>query len=242
MDQRSDARPRLTTVIVVVAVLVIGLVATVLFMFAGRSATVPDLSLMTEDEAVVALADAGFDVGDIFYEVSESVGPGRVVSQSPAAGEKATVRTLVALTLAEPSSESPVPDVVSLAEDAASDRLAGAKFVPVTYEQYSETVAPGIVVSQLPKAGSTWITGREVVISVSRGPAQAGSVAIPELVGTDAALAEHLLDEAELEGYWLYNTVSPETPGLVLAQAPEAGVAVPKGAKVGVWVAGQPLP
>jgi len=154
----------------------------------------------------------------------------------------APARTLVALTLAEPSSESPVPDVVSLKEDAAVDLLAAAKFVPVTYEQYSETVAPGVVVSQLPQAGSTWITGKEVVISVSLGPAQAGSVEIPELVGTDAGLAEHLLDEAELEGYWLYNTVSPETPGLVLAQAPEAGVAVPPGAKVAVWVAGQPLP
>jgi len=232
----------MTTALVVIAVSLVGFVALVLYLYAGRSATVPDLTRMTQEEATLALDEAGFEVGEISYVVDPAVGPDRVVSQDPAAGTAASVRTPVALTLAQPSSEVPVPDMVSREEDAAVEELSAAQFVPVVYDQYSETVPSGVVVSQLPAAGSVWVTGKEVVLAVSRGPAPAGSVEVPELVGMDAASVERLLGELGLEGYWLYNTVSPETQGLVLAQAPEAGVAVPKGATVGVWVAGQPLP
>jgi len=239
-EPERGARSRLTTVIIVTAVMVVVIAAAVLFMVANRDSVVPDVSLLTESEAVLALNNAGFEVGDIVSVVSESVGPGRVVAQDPAAGATVSVKTPVALTLAEPSSEEPVPDVVSREVEAAIDELSAAQFVPLVYDQYSETVPSGVVVSQLPAAGSPWVTGKEVIISVSRGPAAAGSIEVPPLVGMDAGSAERLLGDVGLEGYWLYNAVSSETQGLVLAQAPEPGVKVPAGAKVAVWVAGQP--
>lgn len=236
----SGSRSRLKTVIIATAVIVVVIVAAVLFMVANRDSVVPDVSLMTEEEAVLALSDAGFEVGEISYVVSESVGSGRVVSQVPAGGATASVKTPVALTVAEPSAEAPVPDVVLQPEDEAARRLTAASFVPVTYEQYSETVPTGIVVSQLPGAGAYWMTGKQVIISVSRGSAGAGSVEVPALAGKDSQAAKQLLDDAGLEGYWLYDTVSTKPQGLVLAQAPESGIAVAPGAKVAVWVAGQP--
>ena len=48
--------------------------------------TIPNVVGMTQSEAETAIADAGFVVGDIKYEFSDSVSKDRVISQAPVAG------------------------------------------------------------------------------------------------------------------------------------------------------------
>ncbi len=87
-----------------------------------------------------------------------------------------------------------VPDVTGRTRDAAAAELANQGLilqegVPIT----SDTVAPGAVVEQNPKAGAAVPGNRTVDVRLSRGPATVDLAAL-ELTGKDAAQTKQLLD------------------------------------------------
>jgi serine/threonine-protein kinase len=236
---RREVRAGLFIAIAVGLILLIGVVLVIVVMV-RRPALVPDVTTMTEVEATQALANVHLNVGEISHLATSSVGPGRVVAQRPGSGAKAVAGSQVDLTFAEQTESASAPNVVGLKQADAQARLRAAQFIPVTYEQYSDRVAAGVVVAQLPSAGTQYVTGEPIIVSVSLGPPSGTSSVVPTLKGKDDVTAAQILAAAKLTGFWLYNAASSQPQGLVLGQLPNAGVVVPAGSQVGLWVAGEP--
>lgn len=240
----GDAKVRRGIGVGLIAIIVVGLIAlagviAVIVVMVRRPVTVPMVVMMDQSQASAALSGAHLRVGAVSHLATASVGAGFVVAQMPHADTKSVVGSTVDLTLAEQPQPAPAPDVVGMTQSDAIAKLTSAQFVPVQYEQYSATVTAGQVVGQLPAAQTPYVTGRRVVFSVSLGSPTAASVTVPSLAGIDDLAAHEALQSAGLVGLWLYNTVSTEPQGHVLDQLPRAGVRVPVGARVAVWVAGQ---
>lgn len=68
-----------------------------------------------------------------------------------------------------------IPNVVGDTEAAAISALETAGFVVVVQRRYSNSVAVGNVMSQVPAAGQSAQPGSTVYIRVSRGPAPANT-------------------------------------------------------------------
>ena len=220
-------------------VVLIGIIISLVIFF-KHPVTVPDMVTMTQSQAEQTIVDSGLRTGDVTKIATGAVGPGLVALQRPAMGESVLSGTQVDLVLAEQTQPAPAPGVTGMRQSDAEAKLISAQFVPLDYQQYSDVVPAGSVVEQLPSAGTRYRTGSQVVIAVSLGRAPVTSSTVPTLTGGDDSVASAALQSADLVGYWLFNTVSSERPGLVLEQLPNPGVQVPPGSQVAVWVAGVP--
>jgi beta-lactam-binding protein with PASTA domain len=155
----------------------------------------------------------------------------------------AASRSSVVLTGTATGPGSPVvPDVIGLERAAAEQALRAATLEPgVISEAPHPEVAPGSVVDQQPRAGTTLTAGGAVDLVVSTGPA---TTKVPKLVGEQQAVAERLLEEAKLRTGAVTQRPDPsEEPGVVLESAPAAEAEVPVGSPVNLVVsAGPPTP
>ena len=97
---------------------------------AGRQPVeLPDVTGSSRDEAAAALQGAGLTVGDVTEQFSDSVGAGRVISQSPAPGGAQLYRgDAVALVVSKGPELFAVPDVVGSQVREARAALEGAGF------------------------------------------------------------------------------------------------------------------
>jgi serine/threonine-protein kinase len=88
---------------------------------------VPDLSTLTQDEAVAALEEAHLTLGTTSTQPSEEP-DGTVVSQNPLPGEKVDKNSTVDIVLSEGPSDVTVPDVVCESLGKAESELERAGF------------------------------------------------------------------------------------------------------------------
>jgi membrane peptidoglycan carboxypeptidase len=131
--------------------------------------TVPDVVGLPSDEAIAALATAGF--GATLVEVDAAAPAGTVVAQVPGGGSSAEVGISVQLDVSNGrGAQGSVPDVVGLTSEAARSQLESAGFeVNVVTEQVSDPANDGVVLSQSPSGGSPADPGSTVTITVGRG-------------------------------------------------------------------------
>ena len=78
-----------------------------------------------------------------------------------------------------------VPDVKTLMEDEAAQKLTEALYVPQTIPMFTNQAPEGTVIAQAPAAGTDWMTGRPVGIAVSAGKDDGTGVLVPEIRGED---------------------------------------------------------
>lgn len=98
---------------------------------------------------------------------------GLVTSQTPVAGTMVANSSLVDLTLASGSAVAQLitPNVVGLTQAVATTTLTNSGLVAgVITQQYSDTVAAGLVISQIPLAATSVNPGSAVDLIVSLGP------------------------------------------------------------------------
>lgn len=149
-------------------------------------AEVPDVTGKEKALANTTITAAGFTM----ELASTSATSGTVVSQTPKAGEKAATGSVITVTLSPSTAETPseennekqtdaapttaatrtVPNIVGMTETAAKTALtaSGLSFESIT-EEYSSTVAAGVVISQSPQAGTTAADGSGVNFVISLG-------------------------------------------------------------------------
>jgi beta-lactam-binding protein with PASTA domain len=129
-----------------------------------------------------------------------------------------------------------VPAVRSLSLDQASSRLENEGFEadPV---RLSHRTPVGNVFDQRPAAGLEGEEGSTVTVFVSKGPA---TVSVPNAVGLSKQAARDRLESSGL-GVRVFEVVSDEPEGTVVAQSPTSGELVSKADSVRVNVsAGRP--
>ena len=193
-------------------------------------------------EALIA-AVAGLAVGTVTTAASETVAPGVVISQAPAAGANASGGTRVDLVVSSgpPPPPVPAPGVVNMTQAEATAAITAAGLVVGAVTQASSLSVPaGVVLSQDPAAGTLVAVNGAVNLVVSSG---VPIVTLPNLAGQTLAAATATLQNAGLVVGTTTNATSTTVPsGSVISQSPAAGTQVVYGSAVNLVVSSGPPP
>jgi beta-lactam-binding protein with PASTA domain len=202
--------------------------------------SVPNTIDMNEADANSAItAVDNLTLGTVTYEYSDMIAKGLVISQSPVAGTTVPVGSSVDLVISRGRPE--VPYVVGLPQAEAAEAIEGVDSLSVgtVTEQFSDTVARGIVISQSPSGGTEVPIGTSVDLVVSLGP----PIVVPNVVDKPQAIANSTILSAGLA----VGTITPEyhntTPiGSIISQDPVGGTIVPLGTAVNLVTSlGRPI-
>ncbi|MFF9690633.1 Stk1 family PASTA domain-containing Ser/Thr kinase [Streptomyces sp. NPDC014623] len=189
---------------------------------------VPDVLEKSEDSARKKLEDEGFTVK--VTAVESDATPGTVTKQDPEGGTKADRETEVTITVAkEALLDLPVLNR-SYAE--AEAQLRGIGFTNISRQEVDSDQPKDMVVGQTPEGPSKQAKDAQIVLKVSKGPAQPEQVTIPgDIVGKRYQDAK-----GTLEGLGLVVALAPNSSdkpnALVMQAAPGANSQVPKGSTV----------
>ncbi|MFJ9110948.1 Stk1 family PASTA domain-containing Ser/Thr kinase [Streptomyces sp. NPDC102283] len=141
---------------------------------------VPNVLEKSEDGAREVLEEKGFTV-NVTTEESEKT-EGTVIEQSPKGGEKADDGAEITLTVAVQTTD-PMPDVRTRQYDAAVAQLNQLGFTNVSRTDVDSEKPAGEVIEQTPAGPSKQAKDAQIVLKVSKGPAQPEQVAIPGDIG-----------------------------------------------------------
>ncbi|WP_229053575.1 Stk1 family PASTA domain-containing Ser/Thr kinase [Aeromicrobium sp. Leaf350] len=154
---------------------------------------VPDLRGQTPEAAETILADTKLELGDVAESYDQEVPAGQIIGvQGVAVGDQVKRDTAIDVIVSLGREPLDVNDYTGQSKDAATSGLTSDGFVPQVQEQFSETVAAGIVISQNPNGGQA-LRGDPVTIVVSKGPEL---FAVPNVVGMKKDEAIRTLEAA----------------------------------------------
>ncbi|TDD19495.1 Stk1 family PASTA domain-containing Ser/Thr kinase [Nonomuraea diastatica] len=125
---------------------------------------VPNVAGMTDNDARVALADAGLTVDSVKRLASQEVERDKVIRTSPQVGEKVKEGTKVDIFV---SAGLVMPDVGGMPKDEAAGHLSGQGF-QVQVNEVDDDAEPCTVIAQEPKAKAEVDKGAQVMITVAR--------------------------------------------------------------------------
>ncbi|HUW18248.1 MAG TPA: PASTA domain-containing protein, partial [Sedimentisphaerales bacterium] len=200
---------------------------------------VPNVVDMNELDANSAITAAGLAVGTVTQQYSDTVAAGIVISQSPAAYTQVAIGSSVDLVVS--LGQPVVPDVVGMTEVDANSAIIAVDNLTVdnVTQQYSDTIAAGIVISQNPAAYTQVAIGSSVDLVVSLG-----QPVVPDVVGmteTDANSAVIAVDNLTV-GNVTQQYSDTVAAGYVISQNPAAYTQVAIGSSVDLVVSlGQPV-
>ena len=221
---------------VLTALLLTGLVASVLGLSGCRGPEVPDVTNMKPADAVRVLEDAGFLLGETTMVKNDKVPIGFVAFSTPAAGTRAKKGSKIDLAVnAGTGNEVAVPTLIGSTQETVENTLKGLNLIPVAAQSYSATAAAGIVIAQVPAPGSRVPDGSQVAIQVSKGVAPK-KVAVPNVAGKTQSQAESAIKSAGLTAKVFSYYTSSVAKGTVGAQQPKAGTQVVVGTEVSIAV------
>ena len=129
---------------------------------------VPALENFTLDDAAIALDAVGLFRGAITYEDNSDKPANTVLRSEPLAGTYVDSGTAVALVVS--SGKVLVPDVTGMTETDARNALLDMQFLVDVVYTVDDTVAPGTVLSQTPKANKAMAVGSVVTLEISELP------------------------------------------------------------------------
>lgn len=254
-DEDYDPKmERITTVLAVVAAILIGCIALFLvanavgifeFDLFGRSSENAE-EQEEEKEEVEMVEVIGKNIDDvkvmllnlgltpeIEYEESTQYEQGIVMKTSVESGTMVAEGTNVILTVSAGSEGVEVPDVVGMSEAEAVATLSKKGFEVNKTNGYDAYIKEGNIITQSPTAGSKAPGGTAVTIRISLGEENA-KVRVPDLVGKSEEEAVAMLIEAKLE-MGVVSEVNHENEslsGLVCYQGYSVGAYVDEGTKI----------
>ncbi len=188
---------------------------------------VPNLSGMTESEAVKAITGHFLKVGEVARQWNESVPAGGVISFGPPPGTPLKRDAPVNLVVSKGPQPVQIPTFFHQNANDAKAALGNLGFVVDEKDAYNDNVPAGSVIAQLPHSG-TGFKGDHIKLVVSRGP---HLVQVPDVGHNGVSAAEDALTQA---GFHV--TVEHNLPyfglGFVVSQSPGAGQMAPFGSAV----------
>ncbi|MFZ4517451.1 MAG: Stk1 family PASTA domain-containing Ser/Thr kinase [Microthrixaceae bacterium] len=197
--------------------------------------SVPNVVGQAQLEAQNTLVAAGLKFRVESVE-NETVEPGTVVTQNPAAGEAVVKDTEILLQVSKGSGQELVPDVTGQTQSAAIAALQAAGFrIGGPQQQASDSVPSGRVISTNPPAGTSVKKNATVTVVVSTGPQQ---VTVPGVVGQTEDNATATLRNKGFDVSVTTKTVpaGDANVGRVTAQSPGGGSTAAKGSTVTITV------
>ena len=175
---------------------------------------VPNVVGMTEDEARVAIVDAGFEVGRVDREPSETVPADTVIEQDPNRDTFQDPGTSVSFVLSVGKPEVEVPFVVGSLRKEARAQLVAAN-LEVRFEEQDSDEPKFQVLSTNPAPGTAVAEGTTVVVVYSAGPSK-----VPDVRGLKQGAAEQAIREAGFVPDVRVDAASVEPKGTVVRPDP----------------------
>jgi eukaryotic-like serine/threonine-protein kinase len=195
---------------------------------------VPSVVNQPEGKAFQILRDAELQPVPGPQEYSAKVPEGNVIKQDPRAGESVPKGSQVTYIVSRGVKMIQVPDVVGKTSSQARAILTKAQLKYSVAEEFSDTVAKGVVISQNPSGGMVPI-GSTVTITVSKGP---DTVKVPKVIDMTEAQASTTLTSAGLQVKVTTVPMGSTTPpGTVVDQDPAPNTTVKRGSTVEIFVA-----
>lgn len=245
-DDIDPKMERVTTILAIVAAVIIGVIALVLVanavgIFKGgskdsaeetqKSVEVVNVVGFNIDAARSTLEELYLSV-DVQYEESDEVPENIVIRQSIPEGEMVEEHSLVILTVSSGASGIEVPNVVGYEETQADTTLSALGFKVSKQTEYSDTVDEGYVISQTPEALEKIASGSTVVLTISAGPAEK-TVTVPDLRGMTESEAKAKLTASNLKAGTVTEDYSDSvTKGNVLSQSYSPGTEIGENSSV----------
>ena len=201
---------------------------------AKKTVSVPDVRGMSEDDAQKTLENLNLVV-EAQAQNNDTVASGKVISTDPAAGTQLTEGSKVTMYVSLGIESVEVPSITGMSSEEAQSAIQNVGLQASVTEDYSDTVASGMVISQDPASGKVR-KGSTVNIVVSKG-AKVKMVTVPPLSGMTQQAAEQAIIDAGLT----VGSVTEEynagvSAGYVISQTAPAGSQIEKGSSVGFVV------
>ncbi len=193
---------------------------------------VPDLKGKSESEAIVAIKDAGFELGDVRREASDEVDAGMVIDQAPSAGTEAPKGSPISISVSQGKETVTVPNVVGLSQADATTQIESAGLKVRVTEEYDDNAPAGQVTEQSPDGGVTVDSNTVITITVSKGKQ---TVEMPNVVGMTETDATDELEDLGLR-VTVNNAPDAANVGKVIAQDPAMGAVLSPGTRVTITV------
>ena len=133
----------------------------------GKPFSMPSVVGMGEDKARAMLTEAGLAV-ETEYDFADGVKEGNVISQSINADTDVTRGTTVKIVVCSKKGLVTVANVVGMEQSAAEKTIKGQNF-KISINLIESSSEKGMVISQLPAAGSSQKTGATIVLTVIKG-------------------------------------------------------------------------
>lgn len=192
---------------------------------------VPDVTSRSIGEATALLNPLTLKLNTQIQVFSDTIPAGYIISTSPSAGTQVQRNTVVNATVSKGPAPIVLINYVGKSSDQALTELTAAGLKPTTKMAFSDTVAAGLVISQIPAGGSNVSKGAVVSLRVSQGPQM---VNVPNVIGMTAANAGKAIENAGLT--FKVNLLSNHGTGRVVGQIPAAGVRATVGSLVNLDV------
>ncbi|WP_406147542.1 Stk1 family PASTA domain-containing Ser/Thr kinase [Streptomyces sp. NBC_01012] len=157
---------------------------------------VPDVLEKSEDSARKALEDKGFTVNVKTAESDKTLDT--VIAQDPEGGTKAEKDSEITITVAKEATQN-VPGVVGRSFTDAEAQLKGVGFINVSRTDVDSDEPVDTVIEQTPEANSKESKDVQIVLKVSKGPAEPEQVGVPDLQNKTLAEAKDALAQAGLK-------------------------------------------
>lgn len=190
----------------------------------------PKVIGLSKEDATKVLTGAGFKVGQVKEEHSDSVEAGVVIDQDPQADKDIVKDSSVNMVVSKGREKLKAPEVTGKDQNEAIRSLQAAGLQVGAITQQANDAPSGTVVAQSPKGGTEVEKGSSVSLVISQGPK---SIQVQKVVGMTRAQATSTLAK---DGFKVsIQTCSPSTPaqeGVVVSQDPPAGGEADKGSSV----------
>jgi serine/threonine-protein kinase len=220
----------------IAAALALVLVVTGWWVLAGPGASVkfPSVVGATVEQANTTLVALGLETTISQELFNEEIPKGRVLSTDPSAGDSIDPGGVVSLTVSKGAERFAVPSLTKMTAEAALKVLAGTplRAGDVT-EVFNAKVAKGLVISSNPKNGTQVKRDTLVDLVISKG------IETFELASYVGKNGEQALNELTNTGFDVTPTYIYDEgvmPGEVISQKPAAGVSLPAGAAVEIFI------
>jgi beta-lactam-binding protein with PASTA domain/tRNA A-37 threonylcarbamoyl transferase component Bud32 len=229
--ERKRRGPLILLLILLVALVVAALVlGPKLFKAAPEQQQVPTITGLTRAQAERTLQDSSLEVGEVTSAASKEVAQGRVISQTPEAGDQVDPNAKVDFVVSTGKPAIPLPDVVGQNKDDAADQLRSEGLRVVLTQRDADDPKDQVVEMQ-PPAGTQVSDGSKVTLFWSDGPEQ-----VPDVIGKTEADATNLIQDAGFKVSRVTDSTTEAKKGTVLQQSPSAGQTLDKGSTVTIVV------
>jgi beta-lactam-binding protein with PASTA domain/predicted Ser/Thr protein kinase len=198
---------------------------------------VPMVAGLSTGEAEARLKAAGLDVRIGAGEFSPTVRAGVVIGSRPPANAKIRTGAAVVLVPSLGPQLIPVPEVTGMREGAAKKALAKVGFKVQVETEFNDSVDKGRVIRQSPEAKFQLEKGKQVTITVSKGPEP---VTVPSVKGKTADEAKATLEALDFSVTVEEQFSSSVKKGNAIKTDPPAGSKEAKGSEVTLIVSKGP--